>query len=65
MNVVINLNKPEEISSQQAVLKVQRFFSAKKAGHAGTLDPMATGVLLVCLNEATKITRFLSDLDKE
>jgi len=65
MNVVINLNKPEDISSQQAVLKVQRFFSAKKAGHAGTLDPMATGVLLVCLNEATKITRFLSDLDKE
>jgi tRNA pseudouridine55 synthase len=65
MNVVINLNKPEHISSQQAVLKVQRFFSAKKAGHAGTLDPMATGVLLVCLNEATKITRFLSDLDKE
>ena len=65
MNVVINLNKPADISSQQAVLKVQRFFSAKKAGHAGTLDPMATGVLLVCLNEATKITRFLSDLDKE
>jgi tRNA pseudouridine55 synthase len=65
MNVVINLNKPESISSQQAVLQVQRFFSAKKAGHAGTLDPMATGVLLVCLNEATKITRFLSDLDKE
>jgi len=65
MNVVINLNKPENISSQQAVLKVQRFFSAKKAGHAGTLDPMATGVLLVCLNEATKITRFLSDLNKE
>jgi len=65
MNVVITLNKPEHISSQQAVLKVQRFFSAKKAGHAGTLDPMATGVLLVCLNEATKITRFLSDLDKE
>ena len=65
MNVVINLNKPENISSQQAVLKVKRFFSAKKAGHAGTLDPMATGILLVCLNEATKITGFLSDLDKE
>jgi len=65
MNVVINLHKPENISSQQAVLRMKRFFSAKKAGHAGTLDPMATGVLLVCLNEATKITRFLSDLDKE
>ena len=39
--------------------------SAKKAGHAGTLDPIATGVLIVCLNEATKITRFLADLEKE
>jgi tRNA pseudouridine55 synthase len=65
MNMVINLNKPEKISSQQAVLKVKRLFAARKAGHAGTLDPMATGVLIVCLNEATKITRFLSNLDKE
>jgi len=65
MNIVINLNKPENISSQQAVTRVKRLFSAKKAGHAGTLDPMATGVLIVCLNEATKITRFLSDLNKE
>jgi len=65
MNIVINLNKPKNISSQQAVIKVKKVFAAKKAGHAGTLDPIATGVLLVCLNEATKITRFLSDLDKE
>jgi len=65
MNLVINLNKPKDISSQQAVTRVKRLFGAQKAGHAGTLDPMATGVLIVCLNEATKITRFLSDLDKE
>jgi len=65
MNIVINLDKPEGISSQQAVTKVKRLFGAKKAGHAGTLDPLATGVLVVCLNEATKITRFLMDLDKE
>jgi len=65
MNIVINLNKPQDVSSQQAVTKVKKLFAAKKAGHAGTLDPIATGVLLVCLNEATKITRFLSDLDKE
>ena len=44
---------------------MKQLFAARKAGHAGTLDPMATGILLVCLNEATKITRFLSDLDKE
>ena len=65
MNVVINLNKPKGISSQQAVTRVKRITGVKKAGHAGTLDPMATGVLLVCIGEATKITRFLSDLDKE
>jgi tRNA pseudouridine55 synthase len=65
MNCIINLNKPENISSQQAVTKVKRLLAARKAGHAGTLDPIATGVLLVCLNEATKITRFLCDLDKE
>lgn len=64
-NLVINLNKPKDISSHKAVTKVKQLFSVKKAGHAGTLDPIATGVLIVCLNEATKITRFLSDLNKE
>jgi tRNA pseudouridine55 synthase len=65
MNVVINLDKPEDISSQQTVTRVKHLLAAKKAGHAGTLDPIATGILIVCLNEATKITGFLSDLDKE
>ena len=65
MNSIINLDKPAHITSQQAVVKVKRLLSAKKAGHAGTLDPIATGVLIVCLNEATKITRFLADLEKE
>jgi tRNA pseudouridine55 synthase len=65
MDVIVNLNKPMDISSQEAVLKVKKLFSAKKAGHAGTLDPIATGILIVCLNQATKVTRFLSDLDKE
>ncbi|MBI1812101.1 MAG: tRNA pseudouridine(55) synthase TruB [Nitrospirae bacterium] len=64
-NLVINLNKPKGLTSQQAVTKVKRIFAARKAGHAGTLDPIATGILLVCLNEATKITRFLADADKE
>jgi len=65
MHVIINLNKPSGITSQQAVTKVKRLLGAKKAGHAGTLDPDATGVLLVCVNEATKITRFLMDMDKQ
>ena len=65
MDVVINLNKPRDISSQQAVLRVKQLFHARKAGHAGTLDPIATGVLITCLNQATKVSRFLSDLNKE
>mgnify|MGYP006267607077 CR=1 FL=1 len=65
MHSVINLDKPKGISSQQAVTRVKRIADVKKAGHAGTLDPVATGVLLVCTGEATKVTRFLSDLNKE
>lgn len=64
-SLVINLDKPKGMTSQEAVTAVKRLFHAKKAGHAGTLDPIATGILLICLNEATKITRFLTDLDKE
>jgi len=65
MDAVINFNKPKHISSHHALIKVRHLFGVRKAGHAGTLDPIATGILLICLNEATKITRFLSDLDKE
>ena len=65
MHVVINLNKPAGITSRQAVTKVQRLLGAEKAGHAGTLDPLATGILLVCLNEATKVSRFLMDMNKQ
>lgn len=65
MNRVIVLDKPQGLTSQQAVTKVKRALGVKKAGHAGTLDPMATGVLLVCVGEATKISRFLMDLGKE
>lgn len=65
MNVIINLNKDYGITSHDAVTAVKKLFKVKKAGHAGTLDPTATGVLLICLNEATKITGYLSGLDKE
>jgi len=53
------------MTSQQTVTKVKRLFRAKKAGHTGTLDPLATGVLLVCLGEATKVSRFLLSMDKK
>ncbi len=64
-DVIINLNKPVDMSSQQAVTKIKKLLNARKAGHAGTLDPVASGILLVCLNSATRITRFLSDMEKE
>jgi tRNA pseudouridine55 synthase len=65
MNVIINLNKPSGMTSQQAVTMVKRILGVKKAGHTGTLDPMAGGVLLVCLNEATKISGLLINMDKQ
>ncbi len=65
MDLVVLFNKNGSSTSQDAVTAVKKLFKVRKAGHAGTLDPLATGVLLVCLNEATKITGYLSDLDKE
>lgn len=65
MDSVVNLDKPKGMTSQEAVTAVKKILMIKKAGHAGTLDPIATGVLLVCLGEATKLSRFLMDLDKE
>ncbi len=65
MDLIININKPSGISSLQAVTKVKRIFGVRKAGHTGTLDPLATGVLLVCLGEATKVSRFFLDMDKK
>lgn len=64
MDGVINLDKPRGITSQDAVTLVKRRLGVKKAGHAGTLDPMATGVLLVCIAEATKISSHLMGLRK-
>ena len=60
----IVLDKPEGLGSTQAVSRVRRAFDAQKAGHAGTLDPLATGVLPIALGEATKTVSFLMDADK-
>ena len=54
----INIDKPEGISSAKAVAIVRRAFDAAKAGHGGTLDPLATGVLPIALGEATKTVSF-------
>ncbi len=65
MDIIINLNKPKDITSQDAVTKVKRILKVKKAGHTGTLDPMATGLMLICVNKATRIASYFSGLDKE
>ncbi len=57
-------DKPPELSSNTALQKVRRLFNAEKAGHTGTLDPLATGLLPVCFGEATKFTIALLDADK-
>ena len=58
------LDKPLGMGSTQAVAKVRHIFQAQKAGHAGTLDPMATGILAIALGEATKTVPFAMDSDK-
>jgi tRNA pseudouridine55 synthase len=64
VNGILVLDKPSGISSNNALQKVKRLFQAHKAGHTGSLDPLATGVLPICLGEATKVSHFLLDADK-
>ncbi len=64
-SAVINLNKPSGITSQEAVTRVKRLFKAGKAGHCGTLDPYATGVLLICLNRATRLADYFQSRPKK
>jgi len=61
---VFLLDKPPGISSNAALQKVKRLYDAAKAGHTGALDPLATGMLPICLGEATKFSQFLLDSDK-
>lgn len=61
---VLLLDKPGGLSSNDALQKARRLFSAAKAGHTGTLDPMATGLLPVCFGEATKFSNRLLEADK-
>lgn len=65
MTGIINLLKPPGMSSQSAVTAVKRILGEKKAGHTGTLDPGAAGVLPVCLGRATKLADYLAEGEKE
>jgi len=64
MNGILNIFKPKGISSFQAVKEVRDILGISKAGHTGTLDPSASGVLLVCIGQATKIAEFLVGMKK-
>ena len=64
MNGIVVVDKPEGRSSAQVVGRVKRLLGANKAGHAGTLDPFARGVLVCCLNQGTRLARFLLHGDK-
>jgi len=64
INGVLLLDKPLGLSSNQALQKVKWLFKAAKAGHTGSLDPLATGLLPLCFGEATKISAYLLDADK-
>lgn len=61
---VLLLDKPAGITSNLALQKVRRLYRAEKGGHTGTLDPFATGLLPICLGEATKFSQYLLDADK-
>ncbi|CAI2062476.1 tRNA pseudouridine(55) synthase TruB [Serratia marcescens] len=61
---VLLLDKPQGLSSNDALQKVKRLYNANRAGHTGALDPLATGMLPICLGEATKFSQYLLDSDK-
>jgi len=61
---ILLLDKPLNLTSNAALQRVKRFYKANKAGHTGSLDPLATGLLPICLGAATKASAFLLDADK-
>ena len=64
LNGILNVNKPKGITAHDAVAKVRRLAGTKRVGHAGTLDPAATGVLPICIGAATRVAEYLSDAGK-
>lgn len=65
MNGVVIIDKPAGLTSHDVVAGIRRLLGIKKVGHAGTLDPLATGVLPICINEATKLMPFFDDHRKD
>lgn len=65
MNGIIIVNKEKNLTSHDVVNRIRHVFNTRQVGHLGTLDPIATGVLVVCLNEATKLVPYLENVTKE
>lgn len=65
MDGILIIDKPAGMTSHDVVSRVRRAVGTRRVGHAGTLDPFATGVLVVCINRATRLSAFLTHLDKE
>lgn len=65
MTGILNIYKPAGITSHDVVNKIRKILNTKKVGHTGTLDPIAEGVLPICIGEATKISQFILEKDKE
>ena len=62
---ILLIDKPKGITSHDVVNRVRRIFHMKKVGHAGTLDPMATGLMILLVGKATKVSQYLMSMDKE
>ncbi len=62
---LLNVNKPEDVTSRQVVNQFQKLVRPARVGHAGTLDPLATGVLVLCVGSSTRLIRFVQDQPKE
>ena len=65
MNGVLLIDKEKGMTSRDVVNKVSKILNTKKVGHTGTLDPLATGVLVVCVGSYTKLVPFLTSMEKE
>ena len=65
MNGIVIIDKPQGLTSRDVVNIISKKFNTKKVGHTGTLDPLATGVLVVVINKATKLVDMLTSSDKE
>ena len=64
MDGIFNINKPSGVTSTQVVRTIKRLTGIKKVGHAGTLDPLASGVLPICVGKATRIIEYLINQDR-